>query len=613
MSALTIRLRIANRALKNPLLREFHVTLPGLTDDWCVLRCLTDATSTVCCVDGFRTTPKGLRMSEVIVESSAGESTQLRRTVGFWGLSFVSLGSIIGSGWLLGALTAASIAGGGGSLISWVLAAVMLMVLALIHADLGAAYPVAGGTSRYPHYAFGGFAGFTAGWTTYLQAVAIAPLEVEASLSYVNSIGDVSKNFPLVHSDGTLTVAGIVIGVIAMGIFAFINLGGAKLLSDSNTGIVLWKIFVPVLTIVTLIALNFHISNFTAGGGFAPFGFHGIFAALPAGVVFALQGFEQATQMAGEAKNPQKDVAKAIILAMVIGALVYIGLEIAFVGALNPAQLAQNGWANPIGKGDYGPYYTLAISAGVTWLAVILIIDAIVSPGGTGLIYVGTTARISYALGLPSAMTKVSKRGVPVWSIIVATVFGILFLLPAPSWQQLVSVITGATAIMYGFAPISLGALRKGDPGRTHPYRLPAPQVMLPLGFIFANLIIYWGGWDTTWKLIVGLLIGQAIFGLAGLGGAKSVDLSRARWSSGIWMWAWFAGILVISYLGNYGDHSAKKLPDDWDALIVAVFALVLYYVVINTVQQRSDIETEVAADLEHDAGIELQAPSGIA
>src|ERR1700709_1095930 len=128
--------------------------------------------------------------------SGSSNSPALKRTVGFWGLTFVSLGSIIGSGWLLGALTAAKFAGGS-ALISWVIAAVMLMVLALIHADLGGAYPVAGGTARYPHYAFGGFGGFTAGCVTYLQAVFIAPLEVEASLSYVNSVGDVNKGFLL--------------------------------------------------------------------------------------------------------------------------------------------------------------------------------------------------------------------------------------------------------------------------------------------------------------------------------------------------------------------------------------------------------------------------------
>jgi amino acid transporter len=480
-----------------------------------------------------------------------------------------------------------------------VLAAIMLIVLALIHADLGAAYPVAGGTSRYPHYAFGGFAGFNAGWTTYLQAVAIAPLEVEASLAYVNSVGGIGKNFPLINADDTLTPQGIVIGVLAMILFAFINLGGARWLSDSNTIIVLWKIFVPVLTIVTLLILDFNIGNFTAGGGFAPFGFHGIFAALPAGVVFALQGFEQATQMAGESVNPQKHVAKAIILAMLIGAVVYIGLEIAFVGALDPAKILAGGWGKPLGSGAgaYGPYYTLAVSGGVIWLAVILIVDAVISPGGTGLIYVGTTARISYALGLPNALTKVNARGVPVWSIVVATVFGMLFLAPAPSWQQLVSVISGATAVMYGFAPVSLGALMRVDPNREHPYRVPAPKILLPLGYVFANLIIYWSGFAVTWKLAVGLLIGQIIFIIAVARKARNVD-ANARWKSALWIWPWLAGLIILGLLGNYGDGALKVLPEDFDALIVAAFALVVYYTVIRTAQPQAEVEKTVEADL---------------
>src|SRR5690348_5666819 len=127
----------------------------------------------------------------------------LRRSVGFWGLMFVSLGSIIGSGWLLGALNAVTVAGPA-SLISWVLAAIMLTVLALIHAELGAAYPVAGGTARFPYFAFGTLAGFTAGWAAWLLAVTIAPIEVEASISYLDSTGWAKRHFELLHDNGTL-------------------------------------------------------------------------------------------------------------------------------------------------------------------------------------------------------------------------------------------------------------------------------------------------------------------------------------------------------------------------------------------------------------------------
>jgi amino acid transporter len=98
-------------------------------------------------------------------------------------------------------------------------------------------------------------------------------------------------------------------------VFTIVNLAGAKLLSESNSVMVIWKTAVPVLTIILLLAVSFHPSNFTSQG-FAPFGIDGIFAVLPAGVVFALHGFEQAIQMGGEAKDPQRDISRAVISAM---------------------------------------------------------------------------------------------------------------------------------------------------------------------------------------------------------------------------------------------------------------------------------------------------------
>src|SRR3954468_21143575 len=150
----------------------------------------------------------------------------LKKTVGFWGLMFVSLGSIIGSGWLLGALTAASFAGAA-SIVSWVLAAFMLILLALVHADLGAAYPVAGGTARFPYFAFGALAGFTAGWAAWLQAVTIAPIEVEASISYLSSTSWAKQHLEMIHPNGTLNGTGLMVAALAMLLFTTINLMGA--------------------------------------------------------------------------------------------------------------------------------------------------------------------------------------------------------------------------------------------------------------------------------------------------------------------------------------------------------------------------------------------------
>jgi amino acid transporter len=510
-------------------------------------------------------------------------SNELSRSVGFWGLTFVSLGSIIGSGWLLGALNAATVAGPA-SLLSWVLAVIMLVVLALIHAELGTAYPVAGGTARFPYFAFGALAGFTAGWAAWLQAVTIAPIEVEASISYVSSTNWAKDHLVMIHQDGTLNGTGLVVATLAMLLFTTINMAGAKLLSDSNSIMVIWKTAVPVLTVVVLIALVFHPGNFTAGGGFAPFGAHGVFAALPAGVVFALQGFEQAVQMAGEAKDPQKNVSRAVITAMSIGGAIYILLEIAFIAALDPNNLAK-GWANPIGAGDYGPYYTIAIAAGAGWLATVLLIDAVVSPAGTGLVYLGTSARLSYALGeedaLPDALTVTNKRRVPVYSILLAFVVGELAFLPFPSWNSLVGLVTSATAIMYAFAPVSLAALRARDPERPRRYKLPFPTVLAPAGFVFANLIIYWGGFEATWKLLTGIFIGRVIFEIL-LRRRDDVRREDIDWRAASWIWPWLIGMTIIGLLGRYGDGAHNALPEWIDLLVVIAWSLVIFYYAVS-------------------------------
>jgi amino acid transporter len=89
--------------------------------------------------------------------------TGLRREIGFIGLLWASAGSIIGSGWLFGAQTAL-IAAGPAAIISWCIGALAIFLLALTHAELGGMWPVAGGTARFPHYAFGGGAGASFGW-----------------------------------------------------------------------------------------------------------------------------------------------------------------------------------------------------------------------------------------------------------------------------------------------------------------------------------------------------------------------------------------------------------------------------------------------------------------
>ena len=539
-------------------------------------------------------------MSTKKSEPPPAHAGRLQRSVGFYGLMMVSLGSIIGSGWLLGALNAAERAGPA-SVLSWILAAGMLSLLALVYAELGATYPVAGGAARFPYYSHGSVAGFTAGWASWLQAVFIAPLEVLAAITYVNSVSWVNQHFNMIYrggeNAGLLNGTGLCVAIALMVVFTVINLAGAKFLSDSNIIVVIWKTAVPVLAVGVVAALQFKPSNFHAGGGFMPFGFHGVFAALTGGVVFGLQGFEQAVHLAGEARDPKRDLSRAILVAMAIGAVLYALLQVVMIGALDPAHIAK-GWLMPLGgdPSDYGVWYTLALALGAGWLAKVLLIDAVISPAGTGVVYLGTTARLSYALGeereMPSALAT-TRKGVPVVSILTAAVVGLAAFGPFKSWNSLVSVVTAATAIMYAFAPVSLAALHKVDGGRRRSYRVPMPKLALPAAFCSANLIMYWGGFETNWKLGLAILGGLALFAIGAW--RRRTGAGRAV-GNAIWVGPWLGGHVVLGWLGRYGG-GRNILPNWVDIGVVIVFALAIFYWATALRLSGEDSAVEVAKD----------------
>ncbi|MDQ6817617.1 MAG: APC family permease [Actinomycetota bacterium] len=556
-----------------------------------------------------------------------GDTGHLQRTVGLRGLTLISLGSIIGSGWLLGALNAAT-AAGPASLLSWILAGGILATLALVHAELGAAYPISGGTARFPFISFGAIGGFTGGWMAWIQAVTIAPIEVEAALTYFEGT---SVHPGFVAANGTLTFPwGYLVAAVLIAVFTYINIMGVRWLAESNNITMIWKVLVPVITIVVLIIVSFDGSNFSAGGGFAPFGAHGIFAALPLGVVFALQGFEQAIQVGGEAKDPQRDIHRAVIISMIIGTIMYILLEVAFIGAISPKDVAKN-WNNPIpGVGSFGPYASLATAAGVTWLASILYVDAVVSPSGTGLVYAGTSARLSYALGrngyVPPALGRVDKRGVPFVSLIFCWVIGMLVLLPFPSWAGMVGLVTSATVLMYAMAPVSLAVLRQRDPDRPRPYRLPVAKVLAPLSFVCANFVVYWSGWNTIFWLYVMIIIGYVVFFVYQAVAPPNRKL-HLDWRPAAWVLPWLVGLGLIAYLGQFPASkpssgwpfdvallAQQTIPFWWDLVVVGVFSLVVFYMAVHFAQPKELIQQAIAAaqdELSLDAIGEAPAATG--
>jgi amino acid transporter len=554
--------------------------------------------------------------SESVATATRPADVGLKREMGLIGAIWASETSIIGSGWLFGALFAVQ-AAGTAALLGWLIAGVAVIILALVHAELGGMYPVSGGTARFPHFAFGSVAGISFGFFSWLQAVTVAPIECFAVMQYGSYYWKSLYHVNPVTKVGNVTGLGFVVTIILMAIFTAINFLGMRLFSRVNSGITWWKVAIPVLTIIVLL-FKLHPSNFGAGGGFMPYGIKALFGAIPsAGIVFAYLGFEQADQLAGEIKNPQRNLPRAIIIAVLIGVVIYTMLQVVFIGALPASQLTK-GFA---GISDpnilTGPFAGLAGLVGLSWLAVVLRIDAFVSPFGTGLIYVTSTSRVGYGLArnryYPQIFQKTDARGVPWISLIFAFIFGLVFLLPFPSWHSLVSLVTGASVLMYAGAPLSMGAFRRQVPEASRPYRVPAAAVLGPIAFIIANMLIYWSGFETVWKLGICLVIGYVLIGVCMAFDPKRPPLD---WKSAQWLPVYLIGLGIISWQGQYSGGAVKSpintghIPFWWDMVVVAAFSLIIYYwaqatrlpreEMLNLVGRQSTVEEPPGPALSH-------------
>ncbi|HET7326563.1 MAG TPA: APC family permease [Nocardioidaceae bacterium] len=509
----------------------------------------------------------------------------LRRDIGKIGLLFTGVGSIIGSGWLFGALYASQLAGPA-SILAWALGAVMIALVGITYAELGVMFPVAGGVIRFPHYAFGSFASFTAGWITWISAAATTPIEVLAAIQYATPYLPWLMN----EVDGVLvlTTAGIAVAVVLMFVFSFINILGVRAFARFNNVLVWWKLAVIILVIVVLGVAAFNLDHFANAefGGFAPYGFDKVFAALPAaGIVFAYLGFRQGVEFAGETDNPQRNVPFAVLGAILITAVLYIGLQAAFISAV-PDQSLADGWHNLSFASDAGPLAALALLIGITWLAILLYADAIISPADTGLIFAALTARLSYSQArvgnAPQWLAKLNNKGVPWASVLVMFVVGCLFFLPFPSWGKLVGFIVSGTVLSFGTGPVVVGALRRQLPDQERPFRLPGGDTLPYLGFLCANLIVYWTGWTTNWKLFVAVGLGYVILGLYYVFARDRSQIPPLQLNAGWWMLLWLAGLAALSYFGHY-EGGTDLLPFGWGELLTAAFSAAVYVIAVAT------------------------------
>jgi amino acid transporter len=506
----------------------------------------------------------------------------LHRDVGPWALMLTGLGSIIGSGWLFGAWKAAGLAGPG-AVWAWVLGAAIIMTIALTYAELGAMFPESGGMVRYGHYSHGSLVGFIAAWANWIAIVSVIPVEAEASVQYMAGwkwqwAKDLYVSAPGGH--GELAHAGLAIAAVLVVIYFLLNFWSVKLFAHSNTAITVFKLVVPAATGLLLIASGFHRENFSVGihGGDHVVDFAAILTAVAtAGIVFSFNGFQSPVNLAGEARNPGKSIPFAVIGSITLATIVYIILQVAYIGAVPPELLAQAGWH---GIDFSSPFADLAKILGLFWLANLLFLDAFVSPSGTGITYTATTARMIYGMERNGTLPKILGRlnpvyGVPRPAMWLNLAVSFLFLFFFRGWGTLAAVISVATIISYLTGPVSVMTLRRTAPDLHRPFRLTGLPVLAGIGFVMATELLYWAKWPLTGEIILLMVVALPVYFYYQ---ARNQWRDFGRQLKGAWwLIVYLPVIAALSWAGSAKFGGKDYLTWGWDLAVVAAVGIVFY------------------------------------
>jgi len=506
----------------------------------------------------------------------------IRRDVGPWALMLTGLGSIIGSGWLFGAWRAAGLAGPG-AVWAWVIGAAIIMTIALTYAELGAMFPESGGMVRYSHYSHGSLVGFIGAWANWIAIVSVIPVEAEASVQYMASwpwkwAQDMYVHMPDGH--GELTEPGLAIAAVLVIIYFLLNFWSVKLFARSNSLITVFKLVVPAATGLALIASGFHTGNFSVGihGDEHTIDWAAVLSAVAtAGIVFSFNGFQSPVNLAGEAHNPGRSIPFAVLGSIVLATIVYLILQVAYIGAVPPEMLAKAGWH---GIDFRSPFAELAIIVNLHWLAMLLYIDAFISPSGTGITYTATTARMIYGMERNGTLPKFLGRLNPIYGVPRAAMWlnlavSFLFLFFFRGWGTLAAVISVATIISYLTGPVSAMTLRRTAPDLHRPLRLRALPVLAALAFIFATELLYWAKWPLTGEIILLMVVALPVYFYYQLRcGWRDF---RRQLDGAWWLIVYLPAIALVSYAGSerFGGHG--YIDYGWDLLVVAVLGLVFY------------------------------------
>ncbi len=508
-----------------------------------------------------------------VTSSDEPKSTrQYKKDLGVWHVVFFTIGAILGPAIAFAPVYTVALAGPSG-ILAWPIAMVLIIPLALVYAELGTAWPKAGGVAYYPHKSNGPLVGAINGWASFVGYTLSGPVIIFAIVEYL------SFYYPAFYANGTLTILGILAAEGVLLLIFIVNILRIKHMGNINS--ILTVITIILLTVMIIgIGLYVKPSNLTSAalGGFTPYGATGLFAAITL-TVFGYAGFRQPIDYSEEVKDPGKSIPLAIVLSIVSAAIIFSIEAFVFAGAVNFAgfNLSAGNWAAFFQYSS--PYATEAQTLGLPIIIVIAIVVAIIATFKDGYIYYGGSARVAHTLAkedhyFPSRLSHLNEKGLPIYTIYL--IFGITIVLLAlgRSLASIISIAVDALIVGYGAGCVSLAVLRKAYPDQKRPFKLPAIKFFSPYTFVIANLLVYWSGWTAVRVIIPVDIFGVVLIAFY----SRNRQMEGKPIIYGLWMPIYFLAIMAMSYFGSsfFGGRNLIIFP--YDIVMFIVVTLGFFY-----------------------------------
>jgi len=494
------------------------------------------------------------------------------------------LSAIIGSGWMFGSSQAAKIAGPA-AIIAWILGAILVAMIAMVYVEIGTMFPEDGAMSRFTMYTHGSLLGHIFSWANWLSLLAILPIEAVASTQYMSTWP--WKWAQWTHGfmkDGQLSAQGIMMATVMILVFTLINYWSVTIMAKFNNLISVFKLIVPVVTMIALIGAHFDLSNMGHSvQEFMPNGSASIFVAIgSAGIIYSYVAFQTVINLGNDISKPSVNIRRGIILSLLISALIYIALQIVFIGAL-PKSAFSSGWSE---INFNSPFADLAILLNIYWLSTLIYFAAFISPIGSGIAFSASASKSLSSMPknkhLPKFLSNTNNSyNTPRIALMVDFVVSFILILMFKNWALLSRVVAASTLISLLSGPVVAGSLRKMGPDFKRPTKIKGMKFLAPVVFDLISLAIYWSMFPTTVEVIIIIIVGLPIYFIYDF--RRGFKEFKQKLYASLWLIVHLVGLSIISWIGsiNFGGLNIVHYPLDFAVIII--FSTFMYYWAINS------------------------------